>query len=108
MGAPRGVAGCARIGRRVRTHRPVPDHVTGRRSLLELPPGDATSEPAFVPRAHDAEEGDGWVLAVVWRGAERRSELLVLRADAIQDEPMAIVGLPQRVPFGFHGNWEAV
>ena len=84
------------------------DHVTGRRSLLELPPGDATSEPVFVPRAPDAEEGDGWVLAVVWRGAERRSELLVLRADAIQDEPVAIVGLPQRVPFGFHGNWEGL
>jgi carotenoid cleavage dioxygenase-like enzyme len=84
------------------------DHVTGTRTLLELPPGDATSEPVFVPRAPDAAEGDGWVLAVIWRGAERRSELLVLRADAIQDRPVATVRLPQRVPFGFHGNWEAV
>lgn len=84
------------------------DRATGRRTLLELPPGDVTSEPVFAARAPDAPEGDGWVLAVVWRGAEARSELLVLRADAIEVGPVATIRLPQRVPFGFHGNWETV
>lgn len=83
------------------------DMKSGKRTVLELPPGDAASEPVFVPRAPDAPEGDGWILAVIWRAAERHSELLILRADAIADPPVATVRLPQRVPFGFHGNWRA-
>lgn len=81
------------------------DHATGRRTLLALPAGDVTSEPVFVPRTVDAPEGDGWLLAVIWRGTEQRSELMLLRADAIDDGPLATVRLPQRIPFGFHGNW---
>ena len=81
------------------------DHASGRRTLLSLPAGDVTSEPVFVPRAPNAPEGDGWLLAVIWRGAEQRSDLVVLRADAITDGPVATIRLPQRVPFGFHGNW---
>ena len=84
------------------------DHASGRRTLSALPAGDATSEPVFVPRTPDAAEGDGWLLAVIWRAAEQRSELVVLRADAINDGPVATIRLPQRVPFGFHGNWRAV
>jgi len=76
-------------------------------SLDTLPPGDATSEPVFVPRAPDAAEGDGYVLAVIWRDEERRSDLVVLRADAVADGPLATVQLSHRVPFGFHGNWVA-
>ena len=45
------------------------DNTTGKRKLYELPAGDATSEPVFVPRAADAAEGDGWLLATVWRAA---------------------------------------
>jgi len=84
------------------------DHASGRRTLSALPAGDATSEPVFVPRTPDAAEGDGWLLAVIWRAADQRSELVVLRADAINDGPVATIRLPQRVPFGFHGNWRAV
>ncbi|MGH7211532.1 MAG: carotenoid oxygenase family protein, partial [Acetobacteraceae bacterium] len=83
------------------------DQARGRRTLLALPAGDATSEPVFVPRTPDAPEGDGWLLAVIWRAAEQRSELVVLRADSIADPPVATIRLPQRVPFGFHGNWRA-
>ncbi|MBV9812667.1 MAG: carotenoid oxygenase family protein, partial [Acetobacteraceae bacterium] len=70
-----------------------------------LPPGDATSEPVFVPRSDTAAEGDGWLLAVIWRGAEERSELAVLDTQHLAQGPVARVKLPQRVPFGFHGNW---
>jgi carotenoid cleavage dioxygenase len=70
-----------------------------------LPEGDATSEPVFVPRHRDAAEGDGWLLAVVWRGAENRSDLAVFEATQIEQGPVALVQLSHRVPFGFHGNW---
>ena len=79
------------------------DALTGAQATLWLPPGDATSEPVFAPRGR--AEGDGWLLAVVWRAASNTSELLVLDALDIASGPVATVELPQRVPFGFHGNW---
>jgi carotenoid cleavage dioxygenase len=81
------------------------DFQAGRPSVHMLPAGDATSEAVFVPRGPHAAEGDGWLLAVVWRGAERRSDLIVLDTSGIEHGPVATVRLPHRVPFGFHGNW---
>ena len=83
------------------------DHATGRRALHVLPDGDATSEPVFVPRAPDAAEGDGFLLAVIWREAEKRSDLVVLDAGAVDRAPLATAQLSHRVPFGFHGNFVA-
>lgn len=77
----------------------------GRAETYRLPRGDAVSEAVFVPRGAAAPEGDGWLLTVAWRRAERRSDLLVLDTDAVVDGPVATVRLPHRVPFGFHGNW---
>ncbi len=37
------------------------------------PPVIPISEPVFVERSADAAEGDGWLLAVVWRARENRS-----------------------------------
>lgn len=81
------------------------DLQTGRRTLHSLPEGDATSEAVFVPRHADAPEGDGFLLALVWRGAENRSDLCVFDAMDIAKGPIATAQLPIRVPFGFHGNW---
>lgn len=77
----------------------------GRAETFALPPGDAVSEAVFVPRRPEAEEGDGWLLAVAWRAREGRSDLLVLDTGAVAAGPVATVALPHRVPFGFHGNW---
>jgi len=81
------------------------DNTTGKRKLYELPAGDATSEPVFVPRAADAPEGDGWLLATIWRAAENRSDLAVFNATEVDRGPVATVELASRVPFGLHGNW---
>ena len=67
--------------------------------------GDATSEPVFVPRSADAPEGDGWLLATIWRAAENRSDLAVFNATDVDCGPVATVELAGRVPFGLHGNW---
>jgi carotenoid cleavage dioxygenase len=64
-------------------------------------------EPIFVPRRATAEEGDGFLLVVVYRGEEKRSDLLVLDARNVDRAPLATVMLSHRVPFGFHGNWAA-
>jgi carotenoid cleavage dioxygenase len=41
----------------------------------------------------------------VYDGTRDRSDLVVLAADDFGGDPVATVHLPQRVPFGFHGNW---
>jgi carotenoid cleavage dioxygenase len=79
------------------------DHRTGIRSVHTLPKGDVISEPVFVPRSDT--EGDGWLLATAYRGAEDRSDLAVFEALDVAQGPIATAKLPRRVPFGFHGNW---
>ncbi|WP_441277979.1 carotenoid oxygenase family protein [Tardiphaga sp. 172_B4_N1_3] len=70
-----------------------------------LPLGDSISEPVFVARGKDAAEGDGWLLAVVWRARQNRSDLAVFNATDVAAGPIALVQLGHRVPAGFHGNW---
>ncbi len=83
------------------------DLQTGKRTTYELPAGDAPGEPIFVPRSAEAPEGDGFVIALVYRRAEDRSDFLVFDAAAIEAGPIGIAKLPRRVPFGFHGNWRS-
>ena len=68
-------------------------------------PGNGVAEPLFVPRAADAAEDDGYVLALAYDAAANASRFHVLDARDIAGEPIATVLLPHRVPYGFHGNW---
>jgi carotenoid cleavage dioxygenase len=68
-------------------------------------PDSAPEEPLFVPRHAHAEEGDGWLLTMVGRRAENRTDLVVLDARHLERGPVAIVKLPCRVHEGFHGTW---
>ncbi len=81
------------------------DVKSGARKLFELPAGDAAGEPIFIPRSQSAAEGDGWLIAVVYRGGADTSDFLVFEAQDIAAGPIATAALPRRVPFGFHGNW---
>jgi carotenoid cleavage dioxygenase len=65
------------------------------------------SEAVFVPSGSNVAEDDGWVLSLVYDPDRDKSDLLVLNASDFTGAPQAIVHLPQRVPFGFHGNWVA-
>ncbi len=77
-----------------------------RNTVLWQPPlGDYCGEPIFVPRDAKAAEGDGWILSVIFRGAENRSDLAVFDAGQLSAGPIALVHLSHRVPAGFHGNW---
>ena len=78
---------------------------TGKRTIYEFPPGDAPGEPIFVPRSAEAPEGNGWVIAVVYRSSEARSDFVVFDAGDLAAGPIGLAKLPRRVPFGFHGNW---
>jgi carotenoid cleavage dioxygenase-like enzyme len=53
----------------------------------------------------NAPEGEGVLLATVYRKGEHTSDLLVLDAENVEKDPLATIELPTRVPFGFHANW---
>jgi len=66
-----------------------------------------TSEPVFAPRGEGAAEGEGWILSVVYRADEDRSDVVILDALDIERPPVAVLRCRRRVPYGFHGSWVA-
>lgn len=50
-------------------------------------------------------EDDGWLMGFVYDRARDASDLVILDAQKIESKPVARIGLPARVPQGFHGNW---
>lgn len=61
-------------------------------------------EPVFVPRSATAEEGDGWLMALVNNYATMASELHIIDTKDFS-KAQAIVLLPVRLRHGLHGNW---
>ena len=82
--------------------------------VFKMPLGWYAQEPRFVPRDNGISEDDGWLLSYVFDesqlGADgecepnARSELWVIDAKNMRDV-VAKIRLPQRVPYGLHGNW---
>jgi len=87
------------------THWPTVKHdlVTGERTAFDHGPGRAAGEPVFVARPDGEAEDDGWLVTFVHSDTD--AEFVVLDARDLDRGYVARVPLPQRVPFGFHGNW---
>ncbi|MCU1452190.1 MAG: carotenoid cleavage dioxygenase [Acidimicrobiales bacterium] len=81
------------------------DLQTGASEEHRFGPGRGVGEAVFVPRHDGAAEDDGWLMALVIDLAADRTDLVVLSAQDLAGEPVAVVHLPVRVPIGFHGNW---
>ena len=81
------------------------DTETGATDTHEFGHGRGGAEPVFVPKADGTAEDAGWILTVVYDAATDQSTLHVLDAEDISEPEVATITLPQRVPFGFHGNW---
>jgi carotenoid cleavage dioxygenase len=62
-------------------------------------------EPYFVPRSTDSAEGEGWLLSMVGRRRENRTDLVILDAAHIDRGPVATIKMPCRLHEGFHGTW---
>jgi carotenoid cleavage dioxygenase len=83
------------------------DLVKGTMETRSFGEGNGAGEPLFVPRSPHADEGDGYVLVLVYDRARNASDFHVLDAQNIAGEPVARIRLEHRVPYGFHGNWVA-
>jgi carotenoid cleavage dioxygenase len=81
------------------------DLQTGVSEARDFGPGTHAGEGVFVQAADDSGEDEGWVLSVVYDESRDASDLVVLDATDFASRPVAIVHLPRRVPFGFHGSW---
>ena len=78
---------------------------TGERQAFDHGPGRSGGEPVFVSRPDATAEDDGWLLTFVHDATTAGAELVVLDAQDLGRGYVARVPLPQRVPYGFHGNW---
>ena len=82
--------------------------------VFKMPEGWYAQESRFVPRADGNREDDGWILSYVFNESQlgndgeclpnAKSELWIIDARNMKDV-VARVNLPQRVPYGLHGNW---
>jgi len=70
-----------------------------------FPSGCAPGEGVFVAAGDRAGEDEGYVLSYVYDANRNGSDLVILDANEFTRRPVATIRLPQRVPFGFHGNW---
>ncbi|KAF8033439.1 hypothetical protein BT93_D2139 [Corymbia citriodora subsp. variegata] len=69
-------------------------------------PGCYGGEPFFVasePEYPEAEEDDGYIMSYVHDENVNESRFLVMDAKTPDLDVVAVVKLPQRVPYGFHG-----
>ncbi|KAE8149551.1 carotenoid oxygenase [Aspergillus avenaceus] len=82
--------------------------------VFALPYGWYAQECSFVPRIDGTSEDDGWLVTYVFdesqldvngdAPATARSELWIIDARNMRDVTAKVV-LPQRVPYGMHGDW---
>ena len=62
-------------------------------------------EPVFIPREGATAEDDGYIMALRLDTETQTSDLAIFNAQAITEDPIAVVHVPARIPNGFHGNW---
>ncbi|KAK4414463.1 Carotenoid 9,10(9',10')-cleavage dioxygenase [Sesamum alatum] len=72
--------------------------------IFDLGPGKFGSEAVFVPRQPGtaSDEDDGYLIFFVHDENTGKSAVNVIDAKTMSADPVAVVELPKRVPYGFH------
>lgn len=92
------------------------DDLSGDRATWFAGPGMVVGEAVFVADPSGVAENDGWLLAMVSprnptanssTGVAATTDLVVIDARDVAAGPVARMHLPDRLPFGFHGNFFA-
>jgi 8'-apo-carotenoid 13,14-cleaving dioxygenase len=81
------------------------DLVTGQSWAYDYGVGRGAGEAVFVAREGSTAEDDGYLVTYTHTHDGSSASFVVLDAQDIERGPIAEVPLPQRVPYGFHGNW---
>ena len=77
----------------------------GTKTSHMLKDGRSGGEAVFIPAQDGTSEDDGYLMTYVYDPAEGKSELVIMNANQIEEDPIARIHLPVRVPGGFHGSW---
>ena len=81
------------------------DQDTAEISYFYPGPNANTEEPVYVPKREDGPEGDGWLISVVGRRDENRSDVIILDSLDFSSGPVATIKVPFRLRYAFHGCW---
>ena len=81
------------------------DFINDTSEVYKYGEGNFGAEPVFVAADGGVDEDEGYLLSLVYNLETDRSDLIILNAQELSLGPIATVHLPQRVPFGFHGDW---
>jgi carotenoid cleavage dioxygenase-like enzyme len=81
------------------------DHATGETQSWWSGTSSTIQEPCFIPKPGQSGEGEGYLVAVVNRLADSRSDFLIFDAQRLADGPMATAKLEIRLRGALHGNW---
>lgn len=74
---------------------------------IKLPPQTYGGEAVFISRAsaNARDEDDGYLATFDFSYATNQSSLVVYDAKTMDPTPVCRIGLPRRVPWGFHALW---
>ncbi len=81
------------------------DLATGAHQEVRFGAGIYGSECPFAPSTVARQEDDGYLLSFIQDEVNDRSELWIYDARDVLAGPCARLGIPQRVPLGFHACW---
>jgi carotenoid cleavage dioxygenase len=83
------------------------DMETGASQLHDFGPSAMPGECVIAPRRGAKSEDDAWAILLVYDARRDASDLVILDASRFEDEPVATIRIPHRVPVGIHGAWVA-
>lgn len=75
--------------------------------LVEADCGENRYPSEAIAAADAIDPTQTWVLSLVYDGNTDQSEVWIFDADRLEAEPVCRLGLPQKIPLGFHGTWRA-
>lgn len=81
------------------------DHETGNLTTADCGANRYPSEPSYAPDTEDPQRG--WILAVVYDGNLHQSQVWIFASDRLDQGPVCQLALPEVIPPGFHGAWQA-
>ncbi|NCJ04996.1 hypothetical protein GS597_00355 [Synechococcales cyanobacterium C] len=81
------------------------DNCTQAVTSVVFPEGCYPMEPVYVP--DPVEPSRGWIATVVYDSQQHQSTVQVFRAHPLEPEAICVLALPEVIPFGFHGRWQA-
>ncbi len=72
---------------------------------MEFSQGCYPMEAIYAP--HPTRDNQGWLITVVFDGNQDQSTVQIFSAQQLEAGPIAVLALPEVIPFGFHGTWQS-